>query len=92
MNNYNANVLLEAIDYGNPAVLMSAGARGAIAAAKSIPGLGQLLQLFSKVAGKMVNFDKVMKSSYTRFAKNLPENGAEARIFKALRETGYFTY
>jgi hypothetical protein len=88
MNNYNANVLLEAIDYGNPAVLMSAGARGAIAAAKSIPGLGQLLQLFSKVAGKMVNFDKVMKSSYTRFAKNLPENGAEARIFKALRETG----
>jgi hypothetical protein len=88
MNNFNANVLLEAIDYGNPAVLMSAGARGAIAAAKSIPGLGKLLQLFSKVAGKMVNFDKVMKSSYTRFAKNLPENGAEARIFKALRETG----
>ena len=88
MNNFNANVLLEAIDYGNPAVLLSATTKGVIAAAKSIPLLGQAIQFFSKVGGKMGNLDKIFKSSYTRFAKNLPENAFEARIFKALRETG----
>lgn len=87
-NNFNSNVLVETLDYGDPTVLFTATARGASEAAKSFPLLGQLYQFVAGEVGKRGTFDKFARSAYQRFKDNAPKNPAEAQLFKTMRESG----
>lgn len=87
-NNFNSNVLVETLDYGDPSVLFTATARGASETAKSFPLLGQLYQFVAGEVGKLGTFDKFARSAFQRFKDNAPKNPAEAQIFKTIRESG----
>ena len=86
-NNYNSNVLVEALDVGDPSLLIRAGARGAVEAAKSFPVLGQFLQ-FALDNTNQMGFGNFTKTAYARFKANKPQNAGEARLFEAMRESG----
>jgi hypothetical protein len=87
MNNYNSNVLLETLDYGDPSLLIRAGGRGVLEAAKSFPGIGQFLQLVLDNTNQM-GFGNFTKTAYARFRTNKPANAVEANLFEAMREAG----
>ena len=87
-NNFNSNVLVEALDYGDPTVLFTATARGASEAAKSFPLLGQLYQFVAGEVGQLGSFERFSRSAYQRFRDNAPKNAAEAQLFKTMRESG----